>query len=209
MRIRKGIILLLLGASALIACRSASPTPTVVPSPTTVPTEVAPAPTPVETPAPVVLKPPDLVLKAGSGEQPATIGPFFWVLDSGFAGETTAPGLVPTSEQPLAVRPGETLSFAFSEDRIPEKVSLAVYPQEGNYEPISPAPDAPKGFVATTDPVVTAEPELSGAGFQWTMPELSPGAYFLRVEVEWPQHPKNPRPDKVPRAVYAFWIRVS
>jgi len=209
MRIRKGIVLLLLSTSALIACRSAAPTPTVVPSPTSVPTAVALTPTPVRTPAPVVLKPPDLVLKVVSGEQQATIGPFFWVLDSGFAGETTAPGLIPSSEQPLAVRPGETLSFAFSEDRILEKVSLAVYPQEGNFEAISPAPDAPKGFVAKTDPVVTADPERSGAGFQWTMPELSPGAYFLRVEVEWPQHPKNPRPDKVPRAVYAFWIRVS
>jgi hypothetical protein len=131
MRIRKGIVLLLLSTSALIACRSAAPTPTVVPSPTSVPTAVAPTPTPVRTPAPVVLKPPDLVLKVASGEQQATIGPFFWVLDSGFAGETTAPGLVPPSEQPLAVRPGETLTFAFSEDRIPEKVSLAVYPQEG------------------------------------------------------------------------------
>jgi hypothetical protein len=149
------------------------------------------------------------MLRSASGEQTATLGPFFWVLDSGFAGETSAPGLVLPSEQPLPVQVGETLHFALSEDRSPQTVKLAVYPQEGNFEKIAPDPGAPEGFVVKTAPIVEGEATVEGSGFAWTVPQLQPGSYFIRVEIEWPQHPKNPRPDKVPRAVYAFWVRVS
>lgn len=192
--------------------RSSLPSPTPAASPTVARNtpSATPSTTPSvsATPARLVLKPPDLVLRASSGTQTATIGPFFWVLESGFAGETTAPGLVPPTDSPLPVGRGETLQFSFAEGTGPASVKLAVYPQEGNYEPIAPSPDAPKGFVVKTEPVTSAEPTLDGNRFSWTVGDLAPGAYFVRVEAQWPQHPKNPRPDKLPQAVYAFWIEV-
>ncbi len=196
---------------ALLACRSSAPTPTptATPEASTPTVEVSPTVTATPTVGRLVLAPPDLVLRAAAGEQKATLGPFFWVLDTGFAGEASAPGLVLPSERPLPVKVGEALEFALSEDGAPQKVTLAVYPQEGNFEKIAPDPKAPEGFVAKTEPTVQAEPALQGSTFSWTVPELAPGAYFVRIEIEWPQHPKNPRPDKVPRAVYAFWVQVS
>lgn len=215
MRLRKLLVGLALVSLVAIACRSSGGTPTSTPAsivPTQVATEEAtPVPTAAVTVTPgrIVLKPPDLTVRAANGEQTATIGPFFWVLDSGFAGETTAPGLVLPSEQPLVVKVGEELHFTFGEDRPPQSVKLSVYPQEGNYDKIAPDPDAPKGFVLKTDPALTAEPTQHGATFDWTVPALASGAYFVQVEVEWPQHPKNPRPDKTPRAVYLFWVQIS
>ncbi|MCX2726701.1 hypothetical protein OO015_04235 [Thermomicrobium sp. 4228-Ro] len=218
--VRRGILLfLLVWGIALAACRSKAPTATPEPAKPVATATAAASPTGVSTPpvtgtptagtAPIVLQPPNLVLRGAAGEQTATLGPFFWVLDSGFAGETSAPGLVPPSDRPLPVRSGETLRFALSEDRPPQTVKLAVYPQEGNFEKIAGDPAAPEGFVVKTDPVAQAQPPLEGSGFSWTVPELPAGSYFIRVEIEWPQHPKNPRPDKLPRAVYAFWVQVS
>ncbi len=215
MRLWRHLIGLALGSFIAVACQSgggtATPTPASI-APTQVVTQQAtPAPTPVVTMSPgaIVLKPPDLIVRAAAGEQMATIGPFFWVLESGFAGETTAPGIVLPSEHPLAVTVGEELHFSFAEDRPPQSVKLAVYPQEGNFDHIAADPNSRKGFVVKTDPILTAEPTQQGAAFGWTVPQLPSGAYFLRVEVEWPQHPKNPRPDKTPRAVYVFWVQIS
>ncbi|MDW8058736.1 MAG: hypothetical protein RMK01_01530 [Thermomicrobium sp.] len=211
--VRRGVVLLLLLGVVAVGCRSSTPTATRTATPASATPSATASPTApsdvTPTVRPVVLKPPDLVLHAAAGEQTATLGPFFWVLDSGFAGETTAPGLVLPSDRPLVVRAGETLRFTLSEERPPQAVTVAVYPQEGNFEKIAPDPGAPEGFVAKTDPAVEEEPTLEGSGFSWTVPELAAGAYFVRVEIEWPQHPKNPRPDKLPRAVYAFWIQVS
>ncbi len=218
--VRRGILpLLFVLGVVVVACRSNTPTATPEPAkPVATATAVA-SPIGASTPpvtstptagtAPIVLQPPNLVLQGAAGEQTATLGPFFWVLDSGFAGETSAPGLVPPSDQPLPIQVGETLHFALSEDRPPQTVKLAVYPQEGNFEKIAADPGAPEGFVVKTDPVTETEPTVEGSGFSWTVPELPAGSYFIRVEIEWPQHPKNPRPDKVPRAVYAFWVQVS
>lgn len=177
----------------------------------TVENPAPPSPTGEGTPTSgqAVLKPPDLVVRSASGEQTATLGPFFWVLESGFAGEVTAPGLVLPSETPLSVQAGETLTFQFQQDRASAHIKLALFPQEGNYEPIVPAPDAPKGFVQKTEPVVTAEPTLSDGQFSWLVSGVEPGNYFIRIEAEWPQHPKNPVSDKVPHAVYAFWVQIG
>ncbi len=218
--VRRGILPLLFVLSVvLVACRSNAPTATPNPTQPVATATAAASPTEAGTPTGVstptasvgriVLKPPDLTVRSEAGEQTATLGPFFWVLDSGFAGETSAPGLVPPSDQPLPIQVGETLHFALSEDRPPQTVKLAVYPQEGNFEKIAADPGAPEGFVVKTDPVTEMEPTVEGSGFSWTVPELPAGSYFIRVEIEWPQHPKNPRPDKVPRAVYAFWVQVS
>ncbi|MCS7051760.1 MAG: hypothetical protein NZL87_09110, partial [Thermomicrobium sp.] len=136
MRRRHVLVGLAYAGLLAVSCRSATPTPTPAPTaaiggPT--PTVVSPTPTvgPVMTPGRLVLKPPDLRLQSARGEQTATIGPFFWVLESGFAGETTAPGLVPPSAEPLAVQVGETLRFLLVDGaQPPARVTVAVYPQE-------------------------------------------------------------------------------
>ncbi|MDI3340024.1 MAG: hypothetical protein QJR03_05785 [Sphaerobacter sp.] len=172
------------------------------------------------TPTPPVnrrLGPPVMALIAGECEQEGSIGSFFWQLGSEVAADVNAPGLQ-IQAGPLALQRGQTVRFDPRVGPVPAKLTLIVYPQQGNVRPLEELPNAqgtpqigtpipgsntPDVFKPTTEPVTTVEIPVDA--LSWTV-DLEPGRYFLHLKGEWP----NPQGQgRQLTGEYSFFVRVE